>query len=215
MNLAMQIHRQHRHALLGGLFAGSIMGNRSIATIHAVVAPQVQRATKYYELRASTLVELIAEFRAAAGTGAVPVRFGLTRWDVALNTSPSFGTRTSCAPERVTLRVVLTTTLPKAVRSTQFSAADAAEWQRFLSALLRHETQHDSIVIAQTTAFLRDVESEANRGAMPSSIEACVADVLGRIERASTTFDAITQHGGTDGAVLKAVRIVPSEPSAP
>ncbi len=126
MNFSMQTHRHHRLAVLGGLFAVGVMSTGSIATTHTVVAPQLQRTTKYYELRAPNLVELTAEFYSAAGKGAVPVGYGLTKWDVTLNTNPSFGTRTSCAPERVTLRVAITTTLPKAVRSAQFSAEDAA-----------------------------------------------------------------------------------------
>ena len=197
----------------------------------STAAPQVRRTTRYYELRAPSIAELVTEFRAVAGTGTVPVRFGLTKWDVKLDASSSFGTRTSCATERVTLRVTLTTTLPKAVGSAHFTSEDATEWQRFLPALLRHEAQHDSIVVTNATAFLlfeieiaevfmkvgigsgethcplqvflREVETAANHGEMPTSIEQCVTALVERIERANTTFDAVTQHGGTDGAALR------------
>ena len=194
-----------RIAMMCALVAVGVT-SQSAASTRIAAAPQVRRATKYYELRASTLAELVAEFHGVAGTGDVPVRFGLTKWDILLDAGPNFGTRSSCTSQRVTLRVALTTTLPKAVRSAQFTPDDATEWQRFLLALLRHEAQHDSIVVTHAAAFLHEVESEANRGLQPTSIEQCVTTLVERIERANTTFDALTQHGGTEGATLRVVR---------
>ena len=202
MNFAMPAKWKSRIAICCTFVAAGAT-NRTVAAVPTSAAPQVRRTTKYYELWAPSLAELVTEFRAVAGRGEVPVSLGFTKWDVRLDASPNFGTRTSCTPDRVTLRVALTTTLPKAVRSAQFSPNETAEWQRFLSALVHHEAQHDSIVIAHATAFFRAVEHNANRGAMPTAIEQCVTALVERIERANTAFDAATQHGGTEGAALR------------
>jgi predicted secreted Zn-dependent protease len=168
--------------------------------------PYVRRATRYYELQGQTLWDLAAEFRRLAGTGNVPERYGRTTWNVRLDPDPHFGTRTSCATQPVTLRVTLTQILPKASRSADFSPDDAAEWRRFLPLLMRHEMQHDSIVVANATTFFRAVERDGDRGAPVTSIDYCVAELLDRIGRANAALDSTTNHGATDGAVLRAVR---------
>jgi predicted secreted Zn-dependent protease len=109
----------------------------------------------------------------------------------------------------VSLSVVLTTVLPKAVRLAEFSREDATEWHRFMHALVRHEAQHDSIVVDQATAFLRDVDRAADRARAPRSIVQCVTTLLERIEHASKTFDALTQHGRNEGAALVVRRSTP------
>ncbi len=195
------------------LAAGEVTG--TVAAMRSEVAPQVRRTTTFYELGATSLFELVAEFRAVAGRGGVPLRYGLTKWDIRLDMSPEYGTRTSCSTDRVMLRVALTTVLPKAVRSEDFSPEEAIEWQRFLTALIRHEAQHDSIVVAHTTAFLRDVERDANRKGGPTSIDQCVASLLERIEHASRTFDTRTQHGGKEGAALRVFHRTPLGLSLP
>lgn len=187
----------------------------SSATGGVAGAPQVRRSTRYYELHSPTLWELAAEFRRVAGTGKVPERYGRTDWNFRLDTDGQFGTRTSCATQPVTLRVMLTRVLPKASRSADFSPEDAAEWQRFLPLLTRHEMQHDSIVVAHATAFFREIEGEGDRGAPVTSIDYCVNALLERIGRANAALDLTTNHGATDGAVLRAIRAAPREGSPP
>ncbi len=187
-------------------------GARAFAAVRTAREPLVRRTTIFYELRAPSLTELVAEFRTVAGRGDVPVRYGLTKWDIRLDPSPNRGTRTSCAPDRVTLSVALTTVLPKAVRLAEFSQEDATEWRRFTHALVRHEAQHDSIVIDQATTFLRAVERDADGARAPRSIMQCVTTLLERIEHASNTFDALTQHGRNEGAALIARGSTPPGP---
>lgn len=181
---------------------------------HAAAIPQVRRSTTYYELGATTIADLITEFQAAAGKGGIPVRFGLTKWDITFTTSPTFGTRTSCSTQFIALHVAITATLPKTTRITHFTTEEAVEWQRFLTALRRHEAQHDSIVVAQATTFLQQVETDANHSGAQIGMDQCVADILERIERASIAFDATTHHGATDGAALRVIRVGLREPSS-
>ncbi len=170
--------------------------------------PTFRRQTVFYSLAGKSLVELVAEHRALALKQEAPERLGYTAWNATLNTTHGFGAKTSCSVEPITFVVTVTTTLPRAVNSGQFSPDDSLQWHTFLPGLKRHEARHDSIIVSETSAFLRQVESEANGAMQTKDISQCVDELRTRIDRANARLDEVTQHGRTEGAIL----VLPSRP---
>ena len=168
--------------------------------------PEFRRKRAYYLLVGKSLVNIVAEHRAMALRGEAPKQFGRTSWFASLNTTQSVGARTSCAVEPLSMIVTVTTTLPRVGNSSQFSPEDSSQWLAFLPALEYHEARHDSVIVSEASAFLRQVEGERNRTMAMKSISQCLTELRDRIDRATTTLDEVTQHGMTEGAVL----IVPS-----
>ena len=164
--------------------------------------PTIRRQTVVYSLVAKSLAELVAEHRALVARREAPEYLGYTEWSVAFTPSSGRGAHTACAVEPVALVVTVTTTLPRAVNSDQFSPSDSAQWHTFLPALARHEARHDSVIVSEAFAFLRQMETEGNGGLVTKSISQCVGELRARIDRAAGVLDQITQHGRTDGAVL-------------
>ncbi|WP_434479117.1 DUF922 domain-containing protein [Gemmatimonas sp.] len=202
-SLASGTGRRQRTALVTLLIATlGASRDRETPDVATAATPTFRRRTVEYTLQSTSITNLIAEHRALAARGGAPATFGFTSWKVSITTSPRNGIATSCSPDRILFLVELTTTLPAATKSSEFSEADSRSWSEFLSALKRHEAKHDSITVSEVTKFLTEVEQEAIRSPSSKSIPACVADVLERLERASASFDQVSGHGRTEGVVL-------------
>ncbi len=164
--------------------------------------PTFRRKREFYALTGTSLSEIVEQRSAMALRSEAPKQYGLTTWFAALSTTQGAGAKTSCADEPLSMVVTVTVTLPRAVNSSQFSPADSAQWFAFLPALERHEAKHDSVIVAETSAFLRQVEGERNGPAAMKSISQCLTELQARVNRATVTLDEVTQHGMTEGAVL-------------
>lgn len=162
----------------------------------------IRRSVREYDLHGKTLTELVSERRAMAARGDAPETIGRTIWAVTLNTLPHGGVKTSCAPDGMTATLTLTTVLPRAISSKEFTGDDLEQWQAFLPALARHEARHDSVIVAETSAFLRRVTTEKRATIATRSVAKCVDELTAQISRASEKLDEATQNGRTDGAVL-------------
>ncbi len=162
----------------------------------------IQRSVREYDLRGKTVAELISERGAMAARGDAPETMGRTIWAVTLNTLPDGGAHTSCAADGITTTLTLTMVLPRAIRSKEFTGDELEQWKAFLPGLARHEARHDSVIVAETSAFLRRVTAEKRAVVATKSVAQCVDELTAQIRRASDTLDEVTQHGRTDGAVL-------------
>ncbi len=162
----------------------------------------IRRNVRVYELTGKTITDIVSEYRVMAKTGQAPPALAQTIWAFTIDMARGAGRKTSCSSDPISIAVTLTTVLPHAVNSSQFSLADSVQWHAFLPALTRHETRHESVVVAETSAFLRQIETERRNNAPIKSVPQCVDALSDRLGRASTNLDEVTRHGETDGAIL-------------
>lgn len=134
--------------------------------------------------------------------GDAPKDIDETIWTVTLNSLRTGGARTACASDGLTMTLELTRILPKAIHSNDFTKEDLEQWQIFLSGFTRHEARHDSVIVAETSAFLDRVTAERHVSVVTKSVARCVDELTAQIRRASDALDTVTEHGRTDGAVL-------------
>lgn len=162
----------------------------------------IRRSAREYDLHGKTLTELVYERRAMAARGEAPESMGRTIWAFTLNTSRAGGAQTSCASDGIIITLTLNSVLPRAVNSKEFTANEFTQWQAFLPGLARHEARHDSVVVAESSAFLRRVTAEKRANTATRSVAKCVDELTAQLSRAGDKLDEVTQNGRTDGAVL-------------
>ncbi len=180
----------------------SIPHNQSSQQLHQLEF-DVHRAERRYELRATTLPLLLQEYDDLKARSSGPKSFGRTDWNFTIVPAPIGGLATTCANERVAISVHLLNTLPIAVNAARFSVEDSVNWRAFLSALVRHEARHDSLVVATMSAFVRDV-TPPSAGIEPvRSIADCVSTLGARLKRVNDSLDLVTNGGTSEGVVLR------------
>lgn len=184
------------------VFATSISHNQSSQQLH-LLEFDVHRAERRYELRATALPLLLQEYDDLKARPSGPKSFGRTDWHFTIVPARIGGLATTCANERVTISVHLLTTLPTAVNAARFSVEDSVNWRAFVSALVRHEARHDSLVVTTMSAFVKDV-TPPSAGIDPvRSIADCVSTLGARLKSVNDSFDLVTNGGTSEGVVLR------------
>lgn len=86
------------------------------------------------------------------------------------------------------------------------SARLRSEWQRFTTALMSHEQGHISLDRLYAASFTADLEQlrTSDCAAMNAAVQSLVARDTAKLNNANTAYDAHTNHGATQGAVLPA-----------
>ena len=180
-------------------FAVALMAFGGSALGHVVV----KEATEFYDVRHSAGITLLDAINSVT-----PVRkngqlfHGYTAWDINWAFRWQKSSAGLCEITSVTTSLLVTTTLPRLLVSTQGAAT---QFNQFFPALVAHEQGHRRIVLdaanqadraiagLQPMSDCHVLEREANRVGL---------DILESSRRRHAEYDSTTQHGCKQGACL-------------
>jgi predicted secreted Zn-dependent protease len=120
----------------------------------------------------------------------------------------NFGIRSdgtdSCTLTDVRVGLSIGQTFP-AWQATARNPAVTAQWQRFISNLTTHENGHAQLdsQYAQTLLATLQAFPAAHCGDISALANARAQSIVADLNRANDAYDAVTNHGSTQGAVLR------------
>jgi predicted secreted Zn-dependent protease len=157
-------------------------------------SPRVPHATMlYYAVGGATPAQIRARLNARAP--ASPDGFhgdAFTRWSFRWSWP---GSGNSCRLRQATVRLQIVVSFPRWTHPQTATAAVAAAWARYARALARHEQGHVDFARAHYPAVVRAI-----KGATCATANAAAERQLNVIRRHDVSYDAVTQHGATQGA---------------
>ncbi|MEO0342584.1 MAG: DUF922 domain-containing protein [Pseudomonadota bacterium] len=139
----------------------------------AVAGPHVSETIKHYTIKGNTAVGLKAQMSSKGPDGFWGYAKWWVEWDGNCNVS-----------------VDVTITLPKLSANSGASSALKADFEKMYEALLAHERQHGQHGISAA----KEVEAAGCNNTDP---------IFAKWRKADKDFDQRTQHGKTEGVVLR------------
>jgi predicted secreted Zn-dependent protease len=110
-----------------------------------------------------------------------------------------------CHIDRFEVTLSAQTTLPEWADEARGPPALRAEWADFITRLRGHESGHRANGLQAAESVERSIESVGHNrdcSALGQAIDAAGHAAIARANRADIDYDARTQHGATQGAVL-------------
>jgi predicted secreted Zn-dependent protease len=105
------------------------------------------------------------------------------------------GSGNGCRLGQATVKLQIVVSFPRWTHPKASSPEVAAAWARYARALARHEQGHVDFVVAHYPAVVRAIKS-----ATCATAGAAATKQLNVIRRHDVSYDAVTQHGATQGA---------------
>src|SRR3989339_876794 len=174
----------------------------------AVAKTDAQVKQESYAVQGATLCELKKEIhkKGVAGDDG-KIWAGYSRWNIAWNFKATAKNKTDCSMEGVHTQADITITLPEWVPPKGTDPAVIAEWHRYVNILKKHERTHAGY--ATRTAKKIDAELAGIKHFPDCQAVTELADEKGQhlmesLRIKDREFDLKTNHGRTQGAVLKA-----------
>jgi predicted secreted Zn-dependent protease len=170
-----------------------------------IVAPSIHDSIDYRDINGDTEAALVAALKSTASADpAGDEFFGRTRWRVQWNFRVE-SAGGSCHLASATTELDIKMTLPRWDAPPSASPELVKRWNRFSTALRKHEDGHRDIAVAAANA----IEKHAVKAAPATSCET-LKQTLSRIADATlqeyrdrgTSYDVTTQHGRTQGATF-------------
>ncbi|GDX83587.1 hypothetical protein LBMAG42_53980 [Deltaproteobacteria bacterium] len=150
---------------------------------------------EYYEIAGKDDLELLGQIRTLGPRLSDGVRAATTRAEVAWEVS---GDGVSCLEVRVF--PTITVIFPRWTPPPGAPPSSLGNWQRFVYALARHEQGHVDIIAAGVATMPGRLAGDC------AGVDARGRLVLAEIDAAGADYDAATEVGATQGAVLFAPR---------
>ena len=135
------------------------------------------------------------------------VRFGQTEWSI----TPDYGYRQfsgSCYVSRSQVNLSLKLTLPKLTSTAP--APMQQQFQLFYQALHQHELGHRKLAIEaaqKIDEILNQREIFSDCHTLHEEIKQDIGAVIDKYKRLNQRYDASTQYGKTQGAVIREIQI--------
>jgi len=165
----------------------------------ATRAPAYRETTTTYPVRGTTLARL------RAGINGGPQGYAAyTRWFVKWNYDYG-GSSSRCVLSSSTVNLRVVFTYPSWKDRAKASPALRARWDRFMRALKLHENGHKQNGVRaarDVNALLGRAGSAGSCTALGASVNRRADAAIARWAGADKTYDARTDHGTTQGAIL-------------
>lgn len=168
----------------------------------AVAANQAHWSTNYYEVTGASLKE-IQKSIARKKPGKV-IRHALTEWNVSTRFAAAKlqgQYRCSGFTTTTTIRITLPRWSPPEDAPDEVIEA----WKQYIENLREHEAGHGQIAEAAARELHRRVAelgTEPHPDQLTSKVESLVQETLSEFKDHDRTYDRLTNHGMTQGAVL-------------
>jgi predicted secreted Zn-dependent protease len=170
-------------------------------------APEISVNYQYYLIKGKSVNDLYEQMQAHSPLRSTQNWFGfaaLTNWQIDWKSS-YVNSAQGCTVQSPSVKVTVSTTLPRWQSSKSVKTDVKNEWQRYLEALSTHESghQHNGIRAARAVQqLLLTSPSASSCPALADKMNKAVQDVVAEYRRKDRTYDRLTQHGSTQGAIL-------------
>ncbi|MEP7001433.1 MAG: DUF922 domain-containing protein [bacterium] len=170
---------------------------------------RVSTDTTFYDASGTTPREWLASSRRSAAAAGVTIPFlATTGWSTRWTFASSRVTSIGCEAKLPTVSLSIKFVMPRLVADSVVSTEDRLEWLRFTHSLWSHEEGH-AIRGVRAAAEIRDslqrIHTSACTQLSPALSEA-VRKVLEKYTTLQAAYDARTQHGARQGAMIIPVR---------
>jgi predicted secreted Zn-dependent protease len=173
----------------------SSSGGTGLSSSHPNVTVRISK--QFYEVFGNGISTLEEELK-RKGPGSF---FGR----VASTISYDYKTRGNCEISSVGVTLVSIVTLPQWTPTAGAASATIAKWKSFIKALEAHELNHLIIDIGESETLARELLGISRQSNCVSIDQLVKSAHLNAVERAAVrnrNYDARTNHGKTEGAVL-------------
>lgn len=192
----------------------SLNGNNQL--LKPVVALQIRHSTpnlalntNYYQVAGLTVEQLRKQM---ARLGPLDTNFGrryngFTKWYIHWNYNYSNSYK-GCRLSNIKVKTEVTTILPKWNAPRTASLALVSDWNRYITALSGHESGHKDHAVAAGKEILQALSSlPAYSSCEQLGIVANAAGdrIIKKYNQQDISYDQITHHGATQGAVFPTV----------
>lgn len=168
--------------------------------------PVVHERTEYYEIKGNRETDLQCELREkGCGWSDGKVYDSMTtwefKWDYDYVRSPS-----SCSVDSFKVSVQIVFRYPKWMKDESAPQALIDKWDSYMRGLVTHETGHRDMAVAAASQLAGEVEMLppfADCADLDRAIRKLCREHTKRLGRDAGTYDDVTAHGGSQGAVLE------------
>jgi predicted secreted Zn-dependent protease len=170
----------------------------------AIGQPALLWSTNYYSVTGATVREIHQSLRQNRPWKNTSQMDGFTRWQVSWNffVSPSGD---KCRLTSFSTRTTVTITLPRWIAPTNATEDVRSAWERFITALGKHEAGHGQIAVAAAAEIhkrAKESGQDADCAALKQKINSLGQSILEQYRARDREYDERTKHGVTQGAVL-------------
>jgi predicted secreted Zn-dependent protease len=148
----------------------------------------------YYDITGPTAEDLRAQMNAKRLVDSHGRRCdALTEWFFHWNW-PGCGT-SSCQLEKAIVSYTIEVKFPRWIQPVSTAPKVVAEWENYICALAQHEKGHVDIILKN-----HQLVADAIKSARWNTANSAAHAALARLQQLSDQYDAITDHGATQGA---------------
>lgn len=194
------------HAGDDGAKVASAKRERAHARSAGNSLPLVKETLEYYEIKGNSEAELQDQLRANG------VRWqdgkiydSLTTWEV----DWKYGHASSpdaCVADAVQTSVAIRIRYPRWVRDAQAPPALVEKWDRYLESLVEHESGHRDMAVeaaADLARAISTVQPSRHCAELDQTVARLCTARMKQLKQDAEEYDASTDHGGLQGAVLE------------
>lgn len=129
---------------------------------------------------------------------------GVTGYSLAWQYDTTDNGSDTCTISNVKVGLHINMALPQWQPSSGAAAGLATEWQKFITGLTTHENGHVAIDQQYGTQLLNDLQAypATDCGSVAAGIQAKASADITSLNAANDAYDARTNHGATQGAIL-------------
>lgn len=189
------------------LFATALQSTNADAPVPVVISDQLRNAAQEalafpntrligYPVTGRFPRQIRASIEAAKPTDAAGVKHdAMTLWNYRLNAHFSNGV---CNPADIDVNYDITITLPDLQTRDRMHRSDREVWDRYMTALVKHELNHARIA-RRGAELLQDAVRSATTCEEANTI---FSTITPQINAASDLYDRQTDHGAREGATF-------------
>ena len=168
--------------------------------------PPLVDEVSYYEIRGKSEKALRDAIDRQGPLDRDGERYGAeTKWNVRWKYEYGESDDGRCRLDSLVTDVTVTTTLPKWVDRDTAARPLGERWDRYMAALILHESGHKKIGTGAALAIrerVRKVPAQASCPAVKTAVDAAANAILEEFRSREADYDRTTDHGATQGATF-------------
>jgi predicted secreted Zn-dependent protease len=177
----------------------------AVKRVHPLPEPLVRETYDTYDVQGASLPELRAGLRQSGirmkdGSTYDALTSWAVRWEYDYESSSA-----GCTVDDFRVYVDVTIRYPRWVSDDEAPAPLADAWDSYLHSLIRHEQGHRDLAVAAADAMTRSISKlppAATCSELDRSVDALGRSFMKRLSLEQLAYDADTDHGAAQGAVL-------------
>jgi predicted secreted Zn-dependent protease len=166
---------------------------------------QLIEAPRYYQIFGDTPVQIHDQLRSCAPHTSDGEAFaGETDYTLTWQYKTTATGNGLCTLDDIKIGLHVTMDLPSWAPTSQAMESLSTKWGVFISSLIHHENGHAALDAQYAAQLLSELQNHpaTDCAALSIAVQAKASNVLANLNAANSTYDAHTNHGATQGAIL-------------